>query len=313
MPGESFSGELGRLNAEEKVLAKELKQHVEYLSHHIGERNLWNYDSLNAAATYIDTVFNKYTCKVNRQNFEVLDKSVCNIEAVFEGTTAAQEIIVVGAHYDTCIGSPGANDNGSGVAALLSMARLLEQKNFERTLKLVAFVNEEPPFFQSDEMGSYVYAKQARKNREKIEAMFSLETIGYYSNEKGSQKYPIPFSLFYPDQGNFIAFVSNLESAKLLKKSIKLFREHTLFPSEGAAAAQWIPGIAWSDQWAFWKMAYPAIMVTDTAPFRYPHYHLSTDLLQYIDFECLARVTHGLSNVISNLLKSENNGVNTLR
>jgi Zn-dependent M28 family amino/carboxypeptidase len=302
MPGVSFSGMFKRLSPEEENLKEELKGHVQYLAENIGERNLWHYESLDAAANYIHSVLNQYKCKVNKQSFKVQGKTVSNIEAEFVGTTLAQEIVIVGAHYDTCIGSPGANDNGTGVAALLAIARLLEKKNFKRTLKFVAFVNEEPPFFQSDEMGSYVYAKHAKEQNEKIEAMFSLETIGYYSDKKGSQKYPIPFSLFYPDQGNFIAFVSNLESAELLKKSIKSFRENTAFPSEGAAAAQWIPGIAWSDQWSFWKMNYPAIMITDTAPFRYPHYHLGTDLHQYIDFDRLARVTQGLCSVICDQL-----------
>lgn len=302
MPGISYSGILKKLSPEEEDFKQELKEHVQYLAEKIGERNVWHYESLAATADYIKSVLTRYQLNVKMQNFKVQGKTVSNIEAEILGTTRAREIIIVGAHYDTCIGSPGANDNGTGVAALLAIARLWQQKCFQRTLRFVAFVNEEPPFFQSDDMGSYVYAKKAKEQNERIEAMFSLETIGYYSNKKGSQKYPIPFSLFYPDRGNFIAFVSNLESAKLLKRCVKSFRDNTAFPSQGAAAAQWIPGIAWSDQWSFWKMGYPALMITDTAPFRYPHYHLSTDFLQYIDFDCLARVTNGFYKVLCDLL-----------
>jgi len=302
MPGDSYLGMFNNLSPEEEALKHELKGHVQYLAENIGERNLWHYESLAAAAEYIKSVLTRYQYKVKMQNFEVQGKTVSNIEAEILGTSRTQEIVIVGAHYDSCIGCPGANDNGSGVAALLTVAHLLHQNRFQRTLKLVAFVNEEPPFFQSDFMGSYVYAKQAKEQNENIKAMFSLETIGYYSNKKGSQKYPIPFSLFYPDRGNFIAFVSNLESAELLKSSVKSFRDNTAFPSQGAAAAQWIPGIAWSDQWSFWKMGYRAVMITDTAPFRYPHYHLGTDLQKYIDFDCLARVTLGLYGVFCDLL-----------
>jgi Zn-dependent M28 family amino/carboxypeptidase len=169
-------------------------------------------------------------------------------------------------------------------------------------MRFVAFVNEEPPFFQTNEMGSYVYAKRARQRKENIIAMLSLETIGYYSDEQGSQKYPFPFSLFYPNVGNFIGFVGNLESKKLVHRAIASFRKKTKFPSQGIAAAQWLPGIGWSDQWAFWKENYPAIMITDTAPYRYPYYHTASDTANNIDYECTARVVAGLKHVVLDLV-----------
>jgi len=211
----------------------------------------------------------------------------------------------VGAHYDSVSGSPGANDNGSGVAALMEVARLFAQKRFARTVRFVAFVNEEPPFFQTHQMGSWVYAMQCREKKEKIKAMLSLETIGYYSDQMKSQYYPFPFSLFYPNKGNFIGFVGNLSSRNLVRRCVESFRKHTQFPSEGAAAPGWITGIGWSDHWAFWKEGYPAVMITDTALFRYRHYHSITDTPDKIVYDRTAQVVAGISRMVAELAKEE--------
>jgi Zn-dependent M28 family amino/carboxypeptidase len=219
------------------------------------------------------------------------------------GRAHPDEIIVVGAHYDSLRGTPGANDNGSGIAALLELARLAAQKPIQKTIRFVAFVNEEPPFFQTENMGSWVYARRARQRNENISAMFSLETIGAYYQEKGSQRYPFPFGTSYPDTGDFIAFVSNLSSRRLVKKCIATFRKNATLPSEGIAAPQWMMGIAWSDQWAFWKENYPAVMVTDTAPFRYKYYHTAHDTVDKLDYESFTRAVAGLSFVLDDLSK----------
>jgi Zn-dependent M28 family amino/carboxypeptidase len=165
----------------------------------------------------------------------------------------------------------------------------------------VAFVNEEAPFSYSELMGSRVYARRAHARNEDIVAMFSLETIGYYSDTAGSQSYPFPFSLFYPDAGNFIGFVGNAMSRTLVRRVVASYRRQTHFPSEGIAAPEWVTGVAWSDHWSFWREGYPAVMVTDTAPFRYPYYHTAADTPDKIDYGRLARVVAGLASVISEL------------
>jgi hypothetical protein len=165
----------------------------------------------------------------------------------------------------------------------------------------VAFVNEEPPYFGTSRMGSTVYAKRACANGDNIVAMLSLETIGCYSQEKGSQKYPLPFGWFYPDRGNFIGFVANLGSRGLVRRCIASFRNHTRFPSEGVAAPGWITGIDWSDHRSFWQAGYPAIMITDTAPFRYDHYHRPTDTPDRVDYESMARVVAGIARIVEDL------------
>jgi Zn-dependent M28 family amino/carboxypeptidase len=224
-----------------------------------------------------------------------------NLEWELTGAQHPKEIILIGAHYDSVLGSPGANDNASGVAALIEISRLLRTETPARTIRFVAFVNEEPPFFQTDKMGSRIYAARSREKGEKIVGMISLETIGYYSDEKGSRRYPFPFSFFYPDTGNFIGFVGNVSSRSLVHRTLEIFRSKTSFPSEGIAAPGWFPGIGWSDNWSFWEEGYPAIMITDTAPFRYPYYHTQHDTPDKIHYERMARVAEGLIEVIRHL------------
>jgi Zn-dependent M28 family amino/carboxypeptidase len=223
-----------------------------------------------------------------------------NIEAEIRGADA--KILLIGAHYDSVFGSPGANDNGTGVAATLALARRFATAKPKRSLRFVAFVNEEPPYFLSGEMGSLVYARRCKERGDKISAMISLETIGYFSDAAHSQTYPSPgLGLFYPKVGNFIGFVSNVQSRALLRRVIALFRKHAKIPSEGAALPAFIPGVSWSDQWSFWRHGYPAIMVTDTAPFRYPHYHSSSDTPDKLDYDRFTLVVSGMEKVIENL------------
>ena len=301
MPGKSYSGPFQPLDEEEVELRDRLKEHVEVLGGRIGERNVWHYSELESAADYIRDLFEEYGYSPEVQVFKSGGRMVRNVTVELPGEEILEEIIVVGAHYDSVLGSPGANDNGTGVAAILELSRLLKDEQLHRTVRFVAFANEEPPFFYSKEMGSQVYAARSREREERIVAMLSLETIGYYSDMPDSQHYPALFNLFYPDTANFIGFVGNLSSRKLVRRSIDTFRRTTAFPSEGVAAPGWITGIGWSDQLSFWQAGYDAIMVTDTALFRYAHYHSSTDTPDKIDYMRTARVVKGLSHVVTAL------------
>jgi len=301
MPGSSWSGPLPPLTDRQQLIHDNLERHVTALAGGIGERNVWRPGSMAAAAGYIRTAFEEAGYEVNIQSFPSHGLSVNNLEAVLPGHGAADEIIVVGAHFDSVAGSPGADDNASGVAALLELARLLAGTALPRSVRFVAFANEEAPFFYGDEMGSNRYAARAQAQGERVEAMLSLETLGYYTDQPGSQQYPFPFSLFYPDTGNFIGFVGNLSSRALVRRAIGAFRATTSFPSEGVAAPSGMEGVHWSDHWSFWQAGYPAIMVTDTALFRYPHYHAATDTPEQLDYTGLARVTGGLAEVIGAL------------
>jgi Zn-dependent M28 family amino/carboxypeptidase len=281
------------LSPEQNKLAGRLEKHVRALAEEIGERNLLLPGSLEASLDYILGEFREFRCRTSLQDYDVQGKRVANLEAVFGGTDSG-ESLVIGAHYDSVYGSPGANDNASGVAALIEIGRRLSETRHARPVKLVAFVNEEPPFFRDRYMGSRVYAKRARARGERIGGMLSLETIGFYTDTPGTQRYPSPFRLFYPDRGNFIGFVSNIGSRRLVRRVVKAFKRHTEFPCEWVAAPGWIMGIGWSDHWAFWREGYPAVMVTDTALFRYPHYHAVSDTPEKLNYPATARVVEGL-------------------
>jgi hypothetical protein len=274
MPGKSYAGPLPPLNGEHRALSLRLRLHVAALA--ANERNT----DLETPARYIEHALKDFST----QQFRSGGRMVRNIEA------GAGDILV-GAHYDTVPGSPGADDNASGVAVLLELARLVPAG-----VRFVAFANEEAPYFLGPEMGSLVYA---RERAAKLRAMFSLEMLGYYSDAPGSQAYPAPLGMFYPDRADFIAFVGDLGARALLRQAIGIFREKATFPSEGLAAPSFIPGVAWSDHWSFRKHGFPAIMITDTAFYRYPHYHRASDTPDKLDYERMARVTLGLAEMLN--------------
>jgi len=308
MPGKNIS-KPAPLSPDEVVLRDELHASVQKLAGEIGERNMWHYPQLNAAADFIENSFSGAGLRPRRDSYEMRGQACHNIEAEIPGSqgTAVSKppsIILIGAHYDSVFGSPGANDNGSGVGALLALARRFAGKTTKHTLRFVAFVNEEPPYFLSDEMGSFVYAGRCKTRGDQISAMISLETIGYFSDVPHSQTYPAPgLGVFYPKVGNFIGFVSNVPSRALLRRVVALFRQNAKIPSEGAALPAFIPGVSWSDQWSFWRHGYPGIMVTDTAPFRYPYYHSANDTPDKLDYDRFTLVVSGMEKVIEDLDK----------
>jgi Zn-dependent M28 family amino/carboxypeptidase len=301
MPGKNIS-HAAPLSPDEVALREELRASVQKLAGEIGERNMWHYTQLNAAADFIENFFSRAGLRPRRDTYEMRGQACHNIEAEIPGPN--REILLIGAHYDSVFGSPGANDNGSGVAAMLALARRFAERKTQHTMRFVAFVNEEPPYFLSNEMGSFVYARRCKERGDQIAAMISLETIGYFSDAPHSQTYPAPgLGVFYPNVGNFIGFVSNVHSRGLLRRVVALFRKRSKIPSEGAALPAFIPGVSWSDQWSFWRNGYPGIMVTDTAPFRYPYYHSANDTPDKLDYDRFTLVVSGMAKVIEDLDK----------
>jgi len=301
MPGVSFNGDLPVLGEADEKLAATLKKDVEVLAGEIGQRNVYTYAKLVEAERFLEDALKTAEYTVERQTYEVRGRDCSNLIVEILGSEKPEEIIVIGAHYDSAPGTPGANDNASGAVATLALARAFAGKTPKRTLRFVFFVNEEPPWFQTEDMGSLVYAKRCKEREENIIAMMSLETIGYFSDDEGSQKYPAPFNLYYPSVGNFIGFVGNVRSGPFVSWSVKSFRQQARFPSEGSAVPGRITGVGWSDHWSFWQVGYPALMVTDTAPFRYPHYHQKSDTPDKLDYERMARIVVGLEKVIEEL------------
>jgi hypothetical protein len=295
--------------------ANRLKEDVYYFCNIIGQRDYQHPKGLNEASTKLAQEFANLGYQVAKQHVPTPDYlkhkkdgelplTFFNVIAEKKGTKSPEEIIVIGAHYDTCAGTgtPGADDNTSGTAGLLELARLLANKNLDKTIRFVAFVNEEPPFFHTPYMGSRFYAKSSKDKNENIVAMLCLEMIGYFNNEPNSQSYP-PIvdpilSLIYPDKGNFIAFIGNLKSRDLLLKSINSFRKNSDFPSEGVSLPEWVTGVDWSDHSSFWIEGYPAIMISDTSLFRNPHYHQPSDTPETLDYQSMSKVIHGVEKII---------------
>ena len=287
--------------SEIEALQTRLMVHVQVLGETIGERHLGRPQALQAAADYVRQTWSHQGLTVSEERFEVGGQPVVNLIVEQTGSARPEEILVVGAHYDTAPGTPGANDNGTGVALLLEMARALKNETFQRTIRYVAFVNEEPPHCFTERMGSRVHARGARARGENIVAMISLETLGYYSSSAGTQGYPFPLGLFYPRTGNFVGVVGNLRSRALVIKFLEHFMAASDSPVEGIATFDWIPGISWSDHWSFWQEGYPALMLTDTAPFRYPEYHGSQDVPGRITALEYARAALGVVQAVRGL------------
>jgi Zn-dependent M28 family amino/carboxypeptidase len=267
----------------------------------IGERNVSRPLALQAATDYIEKTWRGQGYEVVPLSYPVDGMRCANLEITRTGTTRPQDILLIGAHYDSVSGSPGANDNASGVAALLEISAYCARFLPATTLRFVAFVNEEPPFFFRREMGSLVYARVARKRGDGIRLMMSLEMLGCYRNEPGSQRYPPLLRHFFPSQGNFLAFVSNLRSRAALRRTVRAFRAQSDFPVEQLSTFALVPGVAWSDHLSFWRQGYRALMVTDTAFYRYSYYHSPSDTPDKLDYVPFSRVTAGLQRTIVDL------------
>lgn len=304
MPGRSHAGPPERMNAHQQEIQAQLVAHVTKLAGDIGERNTPK--SLATAIAYIESELRRDQLVVTEQHYTALGGNFTNIEGELKGSEHPEQIIIVCGHYDSVQGSPGANDNGSGAAAVLELARQFGQAKVKpkSTIRFVLFGTEEPPYFGTEGMGSYSYAARCQAQRQNIAAVVVLETLGYYTDAPRTQEYPPLLRNFLPDTGNFIAFVANPASRQLLERCVGEFRATTGFPSEGVAPPDAVPGVDWSDQLYFWKFGYPAVMVTDTAPYRYPHYHKLTDTPDKLNYPAFARVVGGIQKVVAKLANS---------
>lgn len=282
-------------------LAARMERHVNIIAS--DERNTRTPAQLERAASYIEASLAAEHYSVQRQQYSWDGHQVRNIEVSISNLAPGKQperIFIVGAHYDSLPGAPGADDNGSGTAAVIELARLLKGMRMATgtELKFVFFVNEEPPYFMTEGMGSWRHARDLRQRAQKVEAALILETIGYYSDKKNSQRYPPGLARFYPNAGNFIAFVGTLESAALVRQALAAFRASATFPAEGLAAPAFVEGVTLSDHSAYKRFGYPALMITDTAFLRYPYYHAAQDTPDKLDYTSMARVVAGLAKAI---------------
>jgi Zn-dependent M28 family amino/carboxypeptidase len=281
------------------ALIDNLTRHVDCLAGLIGPRPLSKPAAFAAAATYVERELTNAGYDVGRQTYTIDDKEVANIVAERPGGRKKDEIVVVGAHYDTVFMTPGADDNASAIAVLIETARLVRNLNPARTIRFVSFACEEPPHFHTGDMGSQVYARQCRTRGEQICGMLCLEMVGYYSTKPGSQKIPpgIPRMLHwaFPKRGDFLAAVGNLRSKRLAWTFRRGFKRAVRFPLFSICLPESISEIRLSDNSSFWDQGYPALMLTDTSFLRNPNYHLASDTPETLDYERMAQVTLGVA------------------
>jgi len=288
--------------SEASILEERIKRHIEVLAQDLGERNYIYYQNLEKAADYIRDEFRLYGYETEEQIYTLKNQPYRNIIATKPGGDKKDKIIIISSHYDSVFGSPGADDNASGCAGLLELARLLFKNTLNKTIRFIGFTNEEPPFCFSKDMGSFRYAESAKKRKEDIEAMLCLESIGFYSDEKSSQGYPMGLMSFYPDRADFIGIVSNLGSGSLLKRIVKEFKEASNFPVEYLVSQPFfVPAISFSDNWSFWQFGYKAVMITDTAFYRNPYYHTQKDTIDKLDCRKISLLINALHSVILKL------------
>lgn len=290
----------------EQSLAEALEADVRTLAVDIGERNMLREGSLEEAAQWIEKRFEQIGLTSSRAPYELSmpglkGRKAYNLVAEVSGQESS-DIVIIGAHYDSVAGSPGANDNASSVAALLALAEWFRSRPQHCRLRFVAFTNEEPPFYFTPSMGSHAYARQCREKNESIRAMISMDGIGYYSDEPDSQYYPFSaLKWLYPDRADFIAIVTRPRDFLLMRRALKAFRKADPIPARGVALPARVPGVAWSDHWSFWQAGYPALMVTDTLLFRDPLYHRPGDNPERLDYNRMAQVVRGLRSVLEKL------------
>jgi hypothetical protein len=280
--------------------AEELRRSVTMLASTIGPRSTEAPRGLEEAATWLATELRRCGYEVQEERFLAGSppQEVRNLSATRTGADPALPMLVVGAHYDAVSTMPGADDNASGTAAALLLARRFSIRAPKRTVRFVFFTNEEPPHFQTDTMGSRIAADRARLRGDKIAVMLSLETLGFYSDAEGSQSVPGALALLYPSRGNFVAFVGSLAARSEVRDLVGRFRETGRLPAEGAALPTMIPGVMYSDHESYERAGYPAVMVTDTAFDRNKNYHEKTDLPATLDYPRFASAVEGLDEVL---------------
>lgn len=277
-----------------------IKQHLVKITKTEKFRNHKNINQLNEIADYIKATFQTYTDSVTFQEFDVNGKIYKNVIASFG--TEHKKRVIIGAHYDVCGNQEGADDNASGVVGLLELARMLKDEELNYRIDLVAYTLEEPPHFKTEYMGSYIHAKYLKDNNIDIYGMLSVEMIGYFSDEKKSQTYPVGLlSLFYGNKGNYITLVRKFGSGKFARKFVKHYKKSKTINTKKFTGPKFLPGIDFSDHLNYWKFGFSALMITDTSFYRNFNYHEPTDTIKTLDIKRMAKVIDGIYKTITTL------------
>jgi hypothetical protein len=255
-------------------------------------RSFENISQLNFAASYIESIFSMYSDSVENQEYKVQSNTYKNIICSF-GTENSKRIII-GAHYDVCGNQQGADDNATGIAGLLELARMLKGQKLKYRIDLVAYTLEEPPFFRTEHMGSYIHAKSLFENKTDVYGMVSLEMLGYFQDEKGTQQYPLRIlSLIYGSRGNYITLVNKFHKGQFARKFTQIYKSKKTIRTKKFVAPASLTGIDFSDHLNYWKFGFSATMLTDTGFFRNQNYHQKTDTMETLDIQRMSKVIDG--------------------
>ncbi|TGD80552.1 M28 family peptidase [Hymenobacter wooponensis] len=275
-----------------------LRHHLVALTTTPEARNYLHEASLNQAADYIGTELSAAGARRTEQAYTVQGSTYRNVVGSFGPEQGPR--LIIGAHYDVCGKQPGADDNGTGVAALLELARLLgQQPNLPYHIELVAYTLEEPPFFRTKYMGSYVHAQQLHQDKVPVKGMIALEMLGYFDDRKGSQDYPIsPLQFVYGSRGNYVTVAQKFGNGRFGRQFARLYKQRASLPVKRFKAPAWLPGIDFSDHLNYWQFGYSAVLLTDTAFYRNKHYHEPTDTINRLDMRRLGLSVDALLAVV---------------
>lgn len=289
--------------ARESQLAAELERDVNELSVSIGERNPAHKWEFASASDYVAGQLEAAGYSLDRQGYEVGEVTAQNLGVEIPGAKLPSEIVLVGAHYDSAAGSPGANDDATGLAAVLALAREFSGSHPERTLRFVAFGTGQPPYYGTEQMGSLVYAKRARVRGENLVGVLGLGSIGFYSLAPQSQKQAGADPKAFGDIGDFVAVFGDAGSKSLANRVVSAFMQYVVFPARPAAIGSdsYDGASTAEDAWAFWRVGYHAVSLSDTGPLRYPEHHARQDTPNRLDFQRMARVVVGVGGVLRDL------------
>ncbi len=275
-----------------------IKSHMTVLTKTAVHRNYENIGQLNEIADYIHTEFSKYADTVYFQSYFIGKQEYKNVIASFG--TKYSERIVVGAHYDVCGEQEGADDNASGTVGLLELARQLDTVKTAQRIDLVAYTLEEPPFFRSEYMGSYIHAQSLVKDSVDVKGMICLEMIGYFADARKTQDYPLGIlKLFYGSRGNYITLVNQFGPGKFARKFTKRFKRKSTVKAKQFKGPKSLPGIDFSDHLNYWQVGISALMITDTAFYRNKQYHQKDDTMDRLDYARMAQVIDGVFVVLT--------------
>ncbi len=284
------------------AVRRRLEGHLKALTRTIGERSVRRPENLAASAEYLQSIFRSIPMETRLDGYDFRGMTVNNVIAALTPPRTPEAHFVVGAHYDSVVGTVGADDNASAVAVMLETAVALAAPENHRRLTasvtFAAFALEEPPAYGTRYMGSRVYAARARRSGMAINGMICLEMVGYSCRTPGCQHYPFPLMFMgYPETGDFIGIVGNFRSRPFARKLLTSFRKNPHLPAIGLTVPfdGWLmPTVRLSDHASFWREGYPAVMVTDSAFYRNPHYHMPSDTMETLDLDFMARVVESL-------------------